>query len=62
MQTIDSEMRIHKYIVVTRECRLFSWYLESSFSKWISMGNYIMNVPETLILFKIVSVILAMQK
>ena len=39
--------------VSTRECHLFSWYLESSFSKWISMRNFIMNVPQTLILFKI---------
>ena len=39
---------------ITRSCNLFSsWYLKSSFSKWISMGNLIMNVPQTLILFKI---------
>ena len=50
------------YIVHIRECHLFSWYLESSFSKWISMWNFIMNVPQTLILFKISSMILATQK
>ena len=37
-------------------------YLESSFSMWISMWNFIMNVPQTLILFKIASAILAVQK
>ena len=25
----------------TRQCHLFSWFLESSFSKWISMWNFI---------------------
>ena len=35
---------------------------ESSFSEWISMRNFIMNVPLILILFKIASVILAMEK
>ena len=48
--------------LVTRECHLFLWYLESSFSKWISIRNFIMNVPQTLIWFKIASVILAMQR
>ena len=40
---------MHHLSVLPRECHLFSWYLESSFSKWISMRNFIMNVPQTLI-------------
>ena len=53
---------LHISLGYIRSCNLFSWYLKSSFSKCISMGNLIMNVPQTLILFKIASVILAMQK
>ena len=30
----------------TRECHLFSWYLESFFSKRISLQNFIMNAPQ----------------
>ena len=37
----------------TRKYHIFSSYLESSFSKWISMQNFTMNVPQTLIIFKI---------
>ena len=48
--------------VLHRECHLFSWYLESYFGKWISMRNFIMNVPQTLTLFQTAFVILAMQK
>ena len=61
IKAIDAKVQASIYVDI-RECHLFSWYLESSFSKWISMQNFIMNVPQTLILFKIASVILAVQK
>ena len=38
--------------ICPRECHLFSWYLELSFSKWISMWNFIINVPQMLFFFQ----------
>ena len=45
-----------------RECPFYTWYRESSFGKWISMRNCVLKMPQTAIVFKITSVILAMLK
>ena len=45
-----------------KEFHFYTCYRESLYRKWISMQILILKMPQTVILFKIASMILSMQK